>query len=366
MITVFPSPVAGSNIRNGARAIIADDDEVPPIAFLREASPSVSPVISPVLEMRRTLGSQNVDAGVKAKTAGAPLPQPSAGSASRPRSPFRDSPAPQTSAFPLFPQLSASTSKAGPNDSATRRTQAPRYSDSLIRRHVVPRERSEPRGAPARQRGLQAALEEAPIGRLNRPPELDDHGVWRMVTALKEENTSARKEREKSWQPEQHSKTALTAGYIERLEEAFGPGSVLRGEGGKPGEAPRGRKRKRAPATGKSNRGSASVTTGRSESVESGEIEDQDMERRVKEWIAELEVLVKGKQRMRREDFKALADTMKEIADITLEEGQALGDQGRRLQQTLARIGEAEIPFGDEHQVGKLARKLVKSWPGAA
>ncbi|KAJ7179497.1 hypothetical protein C8R46DRAFT_1345832 [Mycena filopes] len=141
--------------------------------------------------------------------------------------------------------------------------------------------------------------------------------------------------------------TAPTEDYIALLEETFGPGSVLRGEGAKPGKrGGRGRSKGAGRGRGSSVGTSASGGT-RAASVNVSEMEvdvevdvvpmdvdgppvgsengnfsavdEEDAEvqaSRACMWIAELQVLVKGKRKMTREDMKSLVRTMREIKEV--------------------------------------------------
>jgi hypothetical protein len=98
--------------------------------------------------------------------------------------------------------------------------------------------------------------------------------------------------------------TAPTAAYVALLEDAFGPGSVLRGEGAKPLESLRPRK-----MLGKGKGRGRSTTTERSTSSEGDMDVDTDANvdvatgrsRRAPGWIAEIQTVVKGKRQLARE-----------------------------------------------------------------
>ncbi|KAJ7133711.1 hypothetical protein C8R43DRAFT_1022844 [Mycena crocata] len=210
--------------------------------------------------------------------------------------------------------------------------------------------------------------------------------------------------------------TAPTAAYTALLEETFGPGSALRGEGPKPigrrreGKAAgrgspgtgihKNRSRRGSPGTGASSRGSpgsARVTGGRgrgspgstasgsglvddvrrmdvdgvdtdassnNHNSDSGEADGDEVISRAEGWIAEIQVLLKGKRQMTREDLKSVVSTLRAIADMDAAEGHALGNAGPRLFHSLWELAQMQdIPFRDEHNVRGWARRLVRHWP---
>lgn len=88
------------------------------------------------------------------------------------------------------------------------------------------------------------------------------------------------------------------------------------------------------------------------------------------------------------QDLKSLAQTVREIADMDVDEGRALGvrpfrhptlteyihtddefmrqDDGPRLRSSLWSLAQLEdIPFRDEYQLRGWARRLLKAWPAA-
>ncbi|KAF8211535.1 hypothetical protein K438DRAFT_1807478 [Mycena galopus ATCC 62051] len=168
--------------------------------------------------------------------------------------------------------------------------------------------------------------------------------------------------------------TAPTAAYAALLVDAFGPGSVLRGEGPKPGRvntdarpaSGEGREKKRRKVTMTIMGRSASEAVSVSETDDSveDEVNPEVMASRVRAWIAEIQVVVKGKREIERKTLKSLRDTLDVIADMSEAEGAALGEEGPRLKESLAQLATLEdIPFGDEHGVRGWARRLVKGWP---
>ncbi|KAJ6516283.1 hypothetical protein C8R45DRAFT_239006 [Mycena sanguinolenta] len=165
--------------------------------------------------------------------------------------------------------------------------------------------------------------------------------------------------------------TAPTEAYAVLLVETFGPGSMLRGEGPKPRpvsfDQARGGKKSKAGAGKRSASEASSVAVSVSDAMdvdgEAGEGEE-GAPSRVGEWIAEIQVAVKGKKQLTREGLEALANTLWAIADMSEEEGLALGDNGPLLKESLMQLAQLEdIPFGDEHRVRQTARKMVKCWP---
>ncbi|KAJ7781643.1 hypothetical protein B0H16DRAFT_1499185 [Mycena metata] len=184
--------------------------------------------------------------------------------------------------------------------------------------------------------------------------------------------------------------TAPTADYVRLLEETFGPGSVLRGEGEKP--VALGSRRKGAKGRDGSVGTSVSAGTGRGWSVSGSEVDvDVGMEvdsgdagdqslldgqaeheaehdgdarpSRVSVWMADLQVLVKGKRKMTRADMASLAQTMEDIKDVDAEEVSTDGPQLWRCLWEVSQLAVEDVPFGDEHGLRKMARRLLRHWP---
>ncbi|KAJ7937421.1 hypothetical protein B0H13DRAFT_2425547 [Mycena leptocephala] len=236
-----------------------------------------------------------------------------------------------------------------------------------------------------------ADSEEAPVGALRGPPALGVEGAGAWVARVKaldatRENGLTQPQPQPAraqtqWWTHPRPNTAPSASYAALLADAFGPGSVLRGEGPKPGadegkgggasEASR-----RGSGSGSEVAGTRTGTPMAEFDIDvgmdvDGETEEDEVEMaleldsegadaedddgstpaRAGAWITQIQVLLKGKRKMAREDLKALADTLQAIADLSVEEGRALGDDGPRLRQSLvqlAQLEEREIPFCDE------------------
>jgi hypothetical protein len=391
-------------------------DDLPPIAFLRDQSQSVSPafsarrVSSPIGRGTNAVSGTGRDDVAKssARTSDrvnqpsfnkfAATPQPTSASATQTRASstfkFRfnnDYPAlalpPSTASERVAPIRPPSVPRHVPhrrkNDGSARtraetgasaHEPAPRYRytyDSLMRRPAAP-ERHNDHGAPAGQREFEAACETEPagVGTLHGPPALELGNVVALVEGLRRDgrlaqdrmdanadggSSSMRVEQERRWvQPRANS--APTAAYAALLEDAFGPGSVLRGEGAKPLDSLRRRKVLGRPKKGRSRSATTTEQSARSSSgvetmgmdVDTDESASVDLgtdggASRVHEWIAEIEMVVKGKRKLVREvrfrvlsasyrvtyshmqDLRSLADTMREITDMPAAEGRALG-----------------------------------------
>ncbi|KAF7354966.1 Cyclin-domain-containing protein [Mycena sanguinolenta] len=163
--------------------------------------------------------------------------------------------------------------------------------------------------------------------------------------------------------------TAPTEAYAALLLETFGPGSMLRGEGPRPRLRVEKAKAEKGKKAGAGNRSvseassvPASVPDGMDVDSEVGA--DEGAPSRVGEWIAEIQLVVKGKKLLTRDDLAALADTLWEIADMSEEEGRALGDNGPLLKESLRQLARLDdLPFGDEHGLRQTAKKMVKHWP---
>ncbi|KAK7061376.1 hypothetical protein R3P38DRAFT_3489279 [Favolaschia claudopus] len=184
--------------------------------------------------------------------------------------------------------------------------------------------------------------------------------------------------------------TAPTAGYVRLLEEVFGAGNALRGEGPKPEgfvsgernakrrkggdererEGTRKKKRRRVADGDRAGEEKERRSTSRSSwsSAAAVEVDPPELgqDNRAQGWIAEIQVVVKGKRQLVREDLTSLWETLHAIADMSLQEGRALGGDGPRLRECLVQLGKLEdeaVPFGDEHGVRALARRMAKHWP---
>ncbi|KAJ7477117.1 hypothetical protein B0H11DRAFT_2029810 [Mycena galericulata] len=388
---------AFGRLMNGRReyALGEGPHDVPPITFLREQSESVSSASSvSVRASSPNLGSRRVDLGVTFvdarevrsctnATSAAPPPRVNASTSAPfpfklvPSLPFSSStPPPSARELLPAPRLEPPTARTRAETGATARDTPPRYTytyDSLIRRPAAHyRDNTHPHESAPAARETSVA----PVGKLPGEPVVGLAGVSMLVERLR-----AREEAEMDMKVdgpnsgtrmEPRENTALTAGYVARLEEFFGAGSMLRGEGAKPAVdllrrrgGGRGRPLGRSASTGRSASSSGAMDV-------DGDAEGSGTARgasggRARRWITEIEALVKGKRQMTREDMNSLAQTVREIADMDMEEGRALGDDGPRLHKSFWRLAQMEdIPFHDEHQLRGWARKLLRHWPTAS
>ncbi|KAF7362349.1 Cyclin-domain-containing protein [Mycena venus] len=250
----------------------------------------------------------------------------------------------------------------------------------------------------ARELDAFQELTPAPIGVLRGPPRLGVEGaaVWveRLRASSNQDDGATQMEGDSvstrvcdaskprpagQWWSYGQPNTAPTAAYAALLEDAFGPGSVLRGEGPNPAvKTVHGEKRKRKRTTKAGGRSASEATTvsvpeatmdvdveGDTGAATNAEVEVEDgAVSRAAAWIAEIQILVKGKRQMARKDLKSLADTLRTIANMSVAEGRALGDDGLRLKKSLQELTQlGDIPFGDEHGVHDWAIRLLRYWP---
>ncbi|KAF7354968.1 hypothetical protein MSAN_01412000 [Mycena sanguinolenta] len=405
-------------------------DDLPPIAFLAE--PSVSPVFStrrlpsPIdhgtskrghasTSVRETFGTArasssvirdtNANSGARRAPARASsqfatnsssVPPPVAASVSH-------VPSTSVSTFKLnghrsaFPALrfpstlrTPSVSRHGsiPRDSSARtraktgassHEPAPRYKytyNSLMRR-PSPLEDADNRAgtpAPIGQRELEAAyeLELAYVGVLDGLPtdQFDADAIAARIEGLRDGTAAHATSMQERWVLP-CANTAPTAAYLTLLEETFGAGNPLRGEGAKPTDSLRPRKvlgkslaKERSPS-GSSTAAEVpmDVDTDATDEV-AGEDSKDGGSSRAQRWIAEIQTVVKGKRKPVREDIASLLHTLREIADMSAAEGSALGNDGSRLLKSIRELAQMQdIPFRDEFQVRGWARRLVKHWP---
>ncbi|KAJ7122825.1 hypothetical protein C8R44DRAFT_876024 [Mycena epipterygia] len=383
-----------------------DPHDVPPIAFLREQSESVSPISMRAASPLSRPAQAPPAADVRAVHSSVPPASNPSTDTQKPEVQTVDtsnapSTAPTAKPIPFTftfgkPAVFAPSSARASTPSARTRAKtgasahepAPRYtyprmftSDSLIRRRAVPPPPE--RWQRAGQRELEAACEttQTRVGVLPGPPAFGFGGAAAFVQGMREQEqeagAGAGREQGGRWWVQPRPNTAPTAAYVALLEDAFGAGSALRGEGAKPeGPKPLGRRVGRGRGGGSPDAGtgwsaSASGSTG------TGDAMDVDMDdiilpvdipvpsaSRARAWIADIHALVKGKRQLGRTDLEGLAGTMREIADMDAVEGRALGDEGPRLRNSLWQLAQLEdIPFGDEHRLRATARKMVKHWP---
>ncbi|KAJ7162617.1 hypothetical protein C8R43DRAFT_304120 [Mycena crocata] len=237
---------------------------------------------------------------------------------------------------PVFPEPKESTLEHRrtfawhafvPAPSATRHH--PYTSNSLIRRPEASRPphyratAHRDRAPPAGQRELEAALEttDAPMGILLGPPPVEFGNITTFVEQLYTDAGAKSMDMDVEFvgwerartqrQLEPRPNTAPTAAFTALLDEIFGSGSALRGEGPKPVERQR---KAQGGGRGRGSPGVMSAGTGRSASSSGGspdlatgmDIEESksvEMESpsRARAWITEIHVLVKGKRKMTRE-----------------------------------------------------------------
>ncbi|KAF7330767.1 hypothetical protein MVEN_02415400 [Mycena venus] len=372
--------------------------DLPPIAFLRE--PTASPKIS-----TRTLPA--VDRGANAGSGkGEPYAPAGTGvyirhSKSRPifihiylqalpcipRSPLHRTRPPLVRAPPCFGSTRRSPPAHAQEPAHPRTSPPPRYRFTYgsLMRHSTTSERTGQNdyGVPVIkvQQELEAACETTParIGVLRGPPQTDLHAF----TALVEELRSGQQDGEgmnvdessgsgtAAWWVQPGANTAPTVAYAALLDDAFGPGSVLRGDGPKPMDRAR------------KGLGKQSKDRGRSTSSSGGETPDMDVDTdasvdvmnidrrgssRAQRWIAKIQVVVnvvqKGKRQLVREDLKSLRDTLREIENMSAAEGNALGDDGPRLRESIWQLAQLKgMPFQDEFPVRRRAKQLFDAWP---
>nr|GAT46196.1 cyclin-domain-containing protein [Mycena chlorophos] len=137
------------------------------------------------------------------------------------------------------------------------------------------------------------------------------------------------------WQQYAVPHRAPAAEYVDRLEEAFGPGDVERGE-----ELPDG------------------WDDEASSEVESDGIGPE--RQRAQDWIAQIQVAVKGKRQLVSQDWKALQNSLGDISNMTNAMARAISDDLPRLRESLVQLGNTEIPNNDEYRVGIWAKNLVE------
>ncbi|KAJ7755684.1 hypothetical protein DFH07DRAFT_959319 [Mycena maculata] len=394
--------------RERAHAPVEGPHDVPSIAFLREPkqSSSVSPVsartsspcAADVVPLANAPGRDPLCISVSTPLNNeypASTTQPSSAfvfahtsSLTGPSSPFPSS-APSPTTLPgLFLAPRGTQPAPAPRTRAETGASAhdlpPLYTytyDSLIRRPAgaFNNSRNEhAKHADAGQRDLGSAYDttEAPLGKLQGPPALGIAGLAAHVETLRagedamqvDENEGLGSEKmQREWWVAPRPNTAPSAAYALLLEETFGAGSALRGEGAKPADGGRKRRggkalmRGQSPSTGRS---AGSSGFGEDIDVGSDESVSVDIGTRAQRWIAEIEVLVKGKRLIEREDLKALSGTLREISEMDADDGRALGDDAPRLRKSLWGLAQLEdIPFRDEYQVRGWARRLLKHWP---
>ncbi|KAJ7781645.1 hypothetical protein B0H16DRAFT_1448017 [Mycena metata] len=390
---------------SGMTNMEGSDDSMPPIAFLREPTQSASPEFRPrnipddnPPKAKTMQSSHSLPPGPFTFTTQSAPPPSSAPPSRAILTPAQPSSKPlRVSSVPIqAPMRSSSVARDAlprrPKD-ATARTRAatgasahepaPRYKytyNSLMRRpsdtHAPPR--GADYGAPARQRELDLVCEltPAPVGTLGRKLEADEPVIAAMLfERLQDRKVDAVGPGAFAPWPkwiEPRPMTAPTATYAAILMETFGPGSILRGEGAKPQLL----NKQRKSVTVQSSKGSRGTSASTSDldvemDVDTDESAGDDVsaegvQKRARDWIAEIQMVVKGKRHLTREDLGTLSTTLKQIQNMDVAEGRALGEEGVRLQHSLRQLVQLDpedIPFRDEHRVRRHARYLLKAWP---
>ncbi|KAJ6510224.1 hypothetical protein C8R47DRAFT_1065405 [Mycena vitilis] len=344
-----------------------DPHDLPPIAVLPE-------IASPVLSTRESA----YDASPR--TASTRLPPP-------PRFSFVNAVA-SASAVPRAAASPAPTS-ASPTDVHSQASDVhdeDTYAHSYLRRPMRARHLAHPyatRDVAAHELDLARELTPAPVGRQRHgwlPAEgVESAAAW--IERVREEigagdpemevdsisaptATIQRPPRPERWRVQSRPNTAPSAAYAALLEETFGPGRAQRGEGPKPQWMPAKRTGNGKKDKGRSVSGLSEVSVAEAMDIDVDEGEEiataedevhQEDEgtTRARSWIAQMQVLIKGKRQMTREDLRNLADTLRVMRrSMTAEEGDALGDDGPLLHECLRQIEQLDdIPFRDEYKL---------------
>ncbi|KAJ7047752.1 hypothetical protein C8F04DRAFT_1172260 [Mycena alexandri] len=370
-------------------------DDMPPIAFLREPTQSASPEFRPRSipndsppKAKAVQSSHSLPSGPFTFTS-RPAPPPSSAPPSRatlaPAQPSssRLGVSPVQMQPPTRPSSVARDALPRRHKDTTARTRAatgasahepaPRYKytyNSLMRRPAATGHapsRGADYGAPARQRELDVVCELTPAtaGTLGRKLEADEPAIAAALFERLAERMEVEAVGAGAFAPwprwiEPRPTTAPTATYAAILVETFGPGSILRGEGAKPLQ-PTNKQRKSV--TVKSSTGSRASTSDLDVEMDvdtDGSASDcvsaEEIQARARDWITEIQTVAKGKRQLTREDLRALAATLKQIQNMDVAEGRALGEEGLRLQHSLrqlAQLDPQDIPFRDEHRPRK-------------
>lgn len=274
----------------------------PPIAFLREPSESVSPVLSARQDPPSTdVFSRPVPAVPSASFTNA---QDMASALKQNSASILRAP----SSFTLFtaPTHHKLAARTRTETGASAHEPAPSYYkyDSLpaapgaYYRDV--------HGGHAFAREVEAACEtvEAPIGVLGGPPIPSVDAATALVKTLREQILSRNAQKQPDIPGELRPNTAPTAAYLALLDETFGAGSALRGEGAKPGPALQKRNNFVGVPSPTMKVASLSMTvSGASDrgGFDEMEVDSEDTETRAGAWIADIEALVKGKREFTRQ-----------------------------------------------------------------
>ncbi|KAJ7667624.1 hypothetical protein DFH06DRAFT_1294642 [Mycena polygramma] len=343
--------------------------DLPPIAVLPE-------IASPVLSTRE---SASYDASPR--TVGS-VPLPPAPKFSFVNAVASASAVPRAAAAPA----PASASPTDVHSQASDLHDADSYAHSYLRRPLRARHLAHPyatRDVAARELDLARELTPAPVGRQRHgwphAEGVESAAAW--VERVREEIGAGdlemevdsipaptvaiqRPPRPEGWWVQSRPNTAPSAAYAALLEDTFGPGRAQRGEGPKPERMPAKRTGKGKKDKGRSVSGLSGVSVAEAMDVDEGDegeeiarAEDEvhqedDGTTRARSWIAQMQVLIKGKRQMTPEDLKHLADTLRVMRrSMTAEEGHALGDDGPLLHESLRQIEQLDdIPFRDEYK----------------
>ncbi|KAJ6491666.1 hypothetical protein C8R47DRAFT_1121400 [Mycena vitilis] len=352
--------------------------------------------------------------------------------AASPSSPIHASaaPPPAVSTVPFINAEASASAVAppppAPADSDSRPPE--RHANTYAQRYLRPPLRTTTRRLAHPYPKHELDLAPAPVGQLRGgEPRQGVESAVAWIERVREEigatETEVDVDAKRGWRVQSRPNTAPSAAYAALLEDAFGPGRVLRGEGEKPVAVlgKRGGKQKEGQtesvsgssrsdamevdgygeqaseagwsATGSGSGGSVAEAMDvdieveeESANTEEGAVEDEEKERaRPSSWVAEIQVLIKGKRKLAREEFKSLANTLRLMWQAIAEEGRPLGvrvlilgfcstprlialcisqDDGPPLFDSLWQLAQLEdIPFRDEYKVRSWARRLLKYWP---
>ncbi|KAJ6510221.1 hypothetical protein C8R47DRAFT_787967 [Mycena vitilis] len=364
-------------------------DDLPTIAFLREQSQSVSPSFSthelpqsishaayqraPIPPaVQRVFQPLNASATSTSSTSAVP-------SAAFPFKPHTERSIPPSASTHTVRSRSVSrhhepTARTRAETGVSAREPAPRYTytyNSLMRRRETPERQPHSalheRSGPAAQRDLEAAhkMKVARVGKLRGPLEIinvgtvAEHVEW-LRGALTDDAMDVDTAGQAPGWLRLPTNTAPTVAYLTLLEDTFGAGSGQRGEGAKPVDPGR----RSGKSKGRSGSASSSGLDGTEETESMDLSPDGEVRSRVHGWITEIQMVVKGKRQLVRENLRLLANTLHDIADMSAAEGRSLGEDGPRLRKSIWQLAQMEdIPFRDEYQVRGWARRLIKKWP---
>ncbi|KAJ6456338.1 hypothetical protein C8R47DRAFT_1165412 [Mycena vitilis] len=329
--------------------------------------------------------------------------------AASPSSPIHASaaPPPAVSTVPFINAEASASAVAppppAPADSDSRPPE--RHANTYAQRYLRPPLRTTTRHLAHPYPKHELDLAPAPVGQLcGGEPRQGVESAVAWIERVREEigatETEVDVDAKRRWRVQSRPNTAPSAAYAALLEDAFGQGRVLRGEGEKPVAVlgKRGGKQKEGQSVSGSSRSDAMEVDGYGEQAseagwsatgsgsgrsvaeamdvdieleeesaitEEGTVEDEGEERaRPSSWVAEIQVLIKGKRKLAREEFKSLANTLCLMWQAIAEEGRPLGDDGPPLFDSLWQLAHLEdIPFRDEYKVRSWARRLLKYWP---